>query len=182
MFKILNKIIFAIFIFNIALCFSECRKYFCAKEKVDCEYFFHFIIFPLLIYVLYSFGLHAVSFTSFHFLVCVFFNQFGFFQLVRVFIAYANSFWIKVLYFSHIMSNRDSNNCTGSNANISPEKKVSKRRSRNFQEAFLDEFPLWREWVVRLEDISKFYCRICDKTLECGTSQILNHEITAGHP
>ena len=56
-------------------------------------------MFPFLIYVLYFFGLHAVGFSSFHFLVCGFSNQFGvfqlvqfFFQLVRVFIAYVDLF------------------------------------------------------------------------------------------
>ena len=66
------------------------------------------------------------------------------------------------------MSNRDSNNCTGSNENLSPGKNVCKRKSRNFQEAWFDEFPLWREWVVRLEELYNFYCKICDKKLECG--------------
>ena len=79
------------------------------------------------------------------------------------------------------MSNRDYNYCTGSNENISSGKKVCKRRSRNFQEAWFDESPLRREWVVRLEDISKFHCKICDKTLECGRSQILNHKSTKDH-
>ena len=77
------------------------------------------------------------------------------------------------------MKNRDSNNCTGSNENISSAKKVCKRRSRNFQGACFDEFPLWREWVVRIEYISKCYCKIFDKTMERGRSQIVNHESTA---
>ena len=35
-----------------------------------------------------------------------------------------------------------------------PSKKVSKRMN-NFQ-----EFPSWREWVVKLENETKFHCKI----------------------
>ena len=51
-------------------------------------------------------------------------------------------------------------------------KKISKRM-KNFQESWFQEFPSWREWVVKLEDETKFHCKICNKTMlsEIGNSK-----------
>ena len=61
-----------------------------------------------------------------------------------------------------------------------PPKKMSKRM-KNFQKSWLQEFPSWREWVVKLEDETKFYCKICNKTMLCVKSEIQNYEATVVH-
>ena len=60
-----------------------------------------------------------------------------------------------------------------------PRNKIS--RTKCFQEAWFEEFPSWKQWVVRLEDETKFYCTICDKKMECVKAQILRHESSSGH-
>ena len=39
-----------------------------------------------------------------------------------------------------------------------PRNKIS--RNKCFQEAWFEEFPSWKDWVVRLENETKFYCTI----------------------
>ena len=39
-----------------------------------------------------------------------------------------------------------------------PRNKISRKKC--FREAWFEEFPSWKDWVVRLEDETKFYCTI----------------------
>ncbi|XP_051161345.1 uncharacterized protein LOC127281607 [Leptopilina boulardi] len=56
-----------------------------------------------------------------------------------------------------------------------------RRGGKNFQQEWFDEFPLWKEWVIRLANDSQFHCKYCDKTMLCGRKEILNHEKTVKH-
>ena len=74
--------------------------------------------------------------------MCFFFNFVEFFS---VFLFYRFS----------AMSNRNLISCPGSSEDTSSAKRVCKRLSKTFQQAWFDEFPSWRKWVVRLEDGTK---------------------------
>ena len=76
------------------------------------------------------------------------------------------------------MSENDFVTSTSSNGG-EPRNKISSKKC--FQEAWFEEFPSWKKWVVRLKYETKFYCTICDRTMECGKAQILRHESTSGH-
>ena len=53
--------------------------------------------------------------------------------------------------------------------------------AKNFQLGWFEEFPSWREWVVTLADETRFHCKICNKTLLCGKSEIEKHEASLSH-
>lgn len=63
-------------------------------------------------------------------------------------------------------------------------KKVARKRRKSvksFQEEWFDEFPSWKEWVIRIKNNTQFYCKYCDKTLSCGKKEIRKHEETIKH-
>ncbi|XP_043473060.1 uncharacterized protein LOC122505475 [Leptopilina heterotoma] len=63
-------------------------------------------------------------------------------------------------------------------------KKVARKKRKSvksFQQEWFDEFPSWKEWVIRIKNDSQFYCKYCDKTLSCGRKEIRKHEETIKH-
>ena len=68
---------------------------------------------------------------------------------------------------------------SGSNE-CQPARKIMKN-AKNFQLGWFEEFPSWREWVVTLADERRFHCKICNKTLLCGKSEIEKHEASLSH-
>ena len=61
-----------------------------------------------------------------------------------------------------------------------PARKIRKTK-KNFQETWFEEFPSWREWVVTLSGKTHFHCKVCNKILLCGKSEIQKHEASLSH-